>query len=109
MEIIYRAFDGETFTTPEECLKHEKENPQFRMFDNEGNLIHHPEDCCLLQIVNPVDGAAAFIQLNESFGCDYSGIDLFESAGWYWWDGANYCWIDPDMVKALVKSGCIGK
>lgn len=109
METVYRAFDGEIFTTPEKCLEHEKKNPLFCMFDLEGNLVHHPENCCLLQIVNPVDGAAAFIQLSNSFGCDYSGIDLFESAGWYWWDGNEYCWIDPNMVKALIKSGYIDK
>ena len=109
MEIIYRAFDGETFTTPEECLKHEKKNPRFIMFDTEGNLVHHPEKCCLLQIVDQVDGAAAFVRLNERLGTDHSGIDIFEGAGWYWWDGEEYYWLDPVMLKALVKSGCIDK
>lgn len=109
MEIIYRAFDGETFTTPEECLEHEKNNPLFVMFDNDGNLVHSPEDCCLLQIIDHADGAKAFVELNERFDCDYSGIDIFQGAGWYWWDGGEYYWLDPVMIKALNKSGCIDK
>ena len=109
MEIVYRAFDGETFTTPEECLKHEKENPLFVMFDNEGNLVHSPEDCYLLQIINQSEGAAAFIELNEKLDYGYSGIDIFQGAGWYWWDGGEYCWLDPTMIKALIKSGCVDK
>lgn len=109
METIYRAFDGEMFTTPEKCLEHEKEKPLFVMFDDEGNLIHSPENCCLLHITDQIDGAAAFVRLNERFDLDHSGIDAYEGAGWYWWDGGEYYWLDPVMFKALVKSGCIDK
>lgn len=105
MEIIYRSFDGKTFSTPEECLTHEKEHPLFRMFDNSGKPVADPDDCILLQIVNEGDGSAAFIQLCENCGCGYGHFSSYEGAGWYWWDDEDYIWIDPDMVNALFKCG----
>lgn len=105
MEIIYRSFDGKTFSTPEECLNHEKENPLFRMFDISGKQVAYPDDCILLQIVNESDGPAAFVKLCESYESNYEGFSSYESAGWYWWDGDEYHWIDPEMVNALFKCG----
>lgn len=103
MEIIYRSFDGKMFSTPEECLTHEKEHPLFRMFDTSGKQVAYPDDCILLQIVNESDGPAAFIELCESCECSYEGFSSYDSAGWYWWDGDEYGWIDPEMVNALFK------
>lgn len=105
MEIIYRSFDGKMFSTPEECLAHEKEDPLFRMFDNSGKLVTYPDDCVLLQIINENDGPNAFIELCESYDCSYEGFSPYESAGWYWWDGNEYGCIDPEMVNALLKCG----
>lgn len=103
MEIIYRSFDGKMFSTPEDCLTHEKEHPLFRMFDNCGKLVAYPDDCVLLQIVNENDGPAAFIELCESCECGYGEFSSYESAGWYWWDDDDYVWVNPEMVNALFK------
>lgn len=102
MEIIYRSFDGKMFSTPEECLTHEMDHPLFRMFDNSGKQVTRPDDCVLLQIVN-INGPAAFIELCESCGSDYGDFTSNESAGWYWWDGDEYGWIDPEMINALFR------
>lgn len=109
MEIIYRSFDGKMFSTPEECLTHEKEHPLFRMFNSSGKLVTEPDDCLLLQIVNDSDGPAAFIELCESCECSYEGFSSYDNAGWYWWNGDEYSWIDPEMTNALVQCGYFGK
>lgn len=105
MEVIYRAFDGKMFPTPEECLTHEKEHPLFRMFNSEGKLVTSPSDCRLLQIVDGKDGATAFIKLCESEETYSNGIDTYVGVGWYWWNGEEYQRIDPRMIEALTKCG----
>lgn len=101
MEILYRAFDGRTFNNADECLRHEKENPLFRMWGEDGETTK-TGNALVVEILNEYKGADAFIELCKSCGDScYNGIDKFSCRGIYIWDDDKYIHISDDVMKAL--------
>lgn len=101
MEILYRAFDGKIFNSADECLRHERENPLFRMWGEDG-LTNDTGKALVVEILNEYNGASAFVELCESCGDIYDGIDRFAGKGVYVWDvNDQYVYIPDSTLKAL--------
>ena len=101
MEILYRAFDGKIFNNADECLHHERENPLFRMWGKEG-LTTETDKALVVEILNEFNGASAFVELCESHGDIYDGIDRFAGKGVYVWDDNDqYVYIPDSTLEAL--------
>ena len=101
MEILYRAFDGKFFNNADECLRHERENPLFRMWGKEG-LTTETDKALVVEILNELNGASAFVELCESHGDIYDGIDRFAGKGVYVWDDNDqYVYIPDSTLEAL--------
>lgn len=101
MEILYRAFDGKIFNSADECLRHERENPLFRMWGEDG-LTNDTGKALVVEILDKYSGASAFVELCESCGDIYDGIDRFAGKGIYVWDDNDqYVYIPDDALKAL--------
>lgn len=100
MEILYRAFDGKVFHNADECLHHERENPLFRMWGEDG-LTTKTGNALVVEILNEFNGANAFVELCESCGDIYEGIDRYAGKGVYVWDDNQYCYIPDNALEAL--------
>ena len=101
MEILYRAFDGKVFHNADDCLRHERENPLFRMWGENG-LTTETGKALVVEILNEYNGAGAFVELCESCGDIYDGIDRFAGKGVYVWDDNDqYVYIPDNTLKAL--------
>lgn len=100
MEILYRAFDGKVFHNADECLRHERENPLFRMWSEDGPTTK-TGNALVVEILNELNGASAFVELCKSCGDIYEGIDRYAGKGVYVWDGNQYCCTPDDILKAL--------
>ena len=100
MEILYRAFDGKVFHNADECLRHERENPLFRMWNKDG-LTTDPGNALVVEILDKYDGANAFVELCESHNDMYDGIDRFTDKGVYMWDDEQYVCIPDNTLEAL--------
>ena len=103
MEVIYRAFDGQLFHNPEDCMRHERENPLFKMWDSDGPTTD-PDCARVVQIISELQGADKFIQLCEENGVDYSGIDRYSETGWYLWDDERYFYFPDDTIEAIKRA-----
>lgn len=101
MEILYRAFDGKVFHNADECLRHERENPLFRMWDEDG-MTTETGKALVIEILNDYSGATAFVELCESCGNIHDGIDRFAGKGVYVWaDNDQYVSIPDSTLEAL--------
>lgn len=113
MRVVYVAIDGKEFDTEAACLQHEKEDPLFKVYDQEGRLTEVGPDAFLLHIINDDKGGVAFQRLCEKRGEEASSIDFYSRAGsidfysragWYWWDGDEYSSVDEGMVRAIMRA-----
>lgn len=103
MEVLYRAFDGKLFHSPEECLRHEKENPLFKMWGEDG-LTTDPDCARVVHIIDEDSGANKFVELCEDMGVSYDGIEAYSSTGWYLWDDDQYVYIPDDTINAIMHA-----
>lgn len=89
MQVIYQAFDGELFTSPEACLEHEKQNPKFKMWDTNG-VTSSPDRARVVWFSKQANARRDFIELCRSEDITSEGID--DDEGGY--DTEIYLWCD---------------
>lgn len=92
MEIKYMSFDGKYFDKPEDCLAHEKNNPLFKMWGENG-VTANPEEAFVVHLIKDIDGAKSFVALCEREDINHNGIDSYNDAGFYLWDEWGSCWV----------------
>ena len=92
MEIKYMSFDGKYFDKPEDCLAHERDNPLFKMWGENG-VTANPEEAFVVHLIKDIEGARSFIDLCKREDINYDGIDDYNNAGFYLWDECAVCWV----------------
>ena len=107
MEIIYRAYDGQEFSTEEECINHEK-NADFIMYDNNGR-IYCVEDTMVVCFKNS-NGISDFVRLNEERDLSHDGLDendYYSSSEfplWFYWNEETDSFEKiPNSVVQVIK------
>lgn len=101
MEILYRAFDGKIFDNPEECLKHEKTDPYFKMWTKNG-LTSDPAEAFVIHIINEHLGAIEFIAMCERWDTSHEGITDYSCTGFYIWCDGQWVLVPDDTLKTLA-------
>lgn len=101
MEILYRAFDGKIFHSPEECLKHEKTDPYFKMWARDG-FTTDPADALVVHIISEFHGAEKFVAMCEDWDISHEGIDDCSCTGFYIWDDGQWVLVPDDTLEALA-------
>ena len=102
MEILYRAFDGKVFHSADECLRHERENPLFKMWGKYGPTTE-ADKALVVEILDEHNGASAFVELCDSCGELYEGIDRFSGKGVYVWDDNDQYVCIPDCTLEALR------
>ena len=92
MEIKYMSFDGKYFDNPEDCLAHERDNPLFKMWGENG-VTANPEEAFVVHLIKDIEGAKSFVALCKREGINHDGIDDYNDAGFYFWDENGFCWV----------------
>lgn len=92
MEIKYMSFDGKYFDKSEDCLAHEKNNPLFKMWGENG-VTANPEEVFVVHLINDIESAKSFVALCEREDISHDGIDNYNDAGFYLWDECSFCWV----------------
>lgn len=102
MEIIYRSFDGLEFSDEETCRTHEKDNPCFVMFDDEG--VTNDAEMAYVVDIRDDYGAELFTKRCEQEGTTFDGIYADDDAGVYIWDEFSGEYIEiTDRVLQAIK------
>ena len=104
MKIVYVAIDGEEFDTEEACLRHEKEEPLFKTYDQWGRPIEVGQGVHLLRLIDSLKGGEAFVRLCKEREEFHEGITSYSSTGWYWWNDTRFCRVDERMVRAMMRA-----
>lgn len=103
MKIIYASFDGECFSSEEECRFHEENNPSFKMYDENGMITDDPNMAKAVHLLNDEESGRACANLHEEYVCSCDGIDAYSDAGWYFWGDDGWTYIPDDVVSVLGK------
>lgn len=104
MRLVFEAFDGEKFNTEADCLKHEKESPLFKPYDQWGRPIEVGQGVHLLHIIDGLKGGEAFVRLCKEREECHEGITNYSSTGWYWWNNSRFCCVDTRMIRAMMRA-----
>ena len=99
MKIIYQAFDGEFFTTAEECIDHERRFPKFKMWDSDG-ITTSPDSARVVWFSTQADARKDFISLCKSEDITAEGIDEDDDYDnqLYLWSDEMFQWIPMDEL-----------
>jgi hypothetical protein len=89
MQVKYLSFDGVYFDNPEDCLKHEQENPRLKMWDEHG-VTTSPDDAKVVWLSSS-GGAEAFVEMCNKEGISFDGIDEC-STGTFIWSDECFAW-----------------
>lgn len=102
MKIIYQSFDGLSFNTREECIKHEASKAKPRMYFWDGKT-DDVEKAYVVDI-RTEEELSWFLAACENTGSCSDGIE--DTCGVYIWDTWNekyhYLDTDEDVIKALL-------
>lgn len=90
MQVKYLSFDGLYFDSPEECLKHEQENPRLKMWDEHG--ISTSPDYAKVVWLSSNGGAEAFMKLCNEEDVTIDGIDECSTDTFIWSDEC-FAWV----------------
>lgn len=103
MEIIYRSFDDLEFSDEETCRTHEKNNPYFVMFDDEG-VTNDAKRAFIVDIQNGC-GAKFFIKMCNQEKTASNGISEDDYAGVYIWNelADGYIRITDRVLQAIEQ------
>ena len=100
MQIKYLSFDGLYFDTPEGCLRHEQENPCFKMW-NEHGIVTSPESARVVWLSSN-GGAKAFMKLCNEEETTIDGISEC-STGTFIWNDEYFVWapLENETMQAV--------
>lgn len=103
MEIIYRSFDGLEFSDEEACRAHEKNNPLFIMFDDEG--VTNDVEMAYVVDIRDDYGAEFFVKRCEQESTVSDGISEDDIAGVYIWNdrSGEYIEITDRVLQAIEQ------
>ena len=99
MQVKYLSFDGVYFDNPEDCLKHEQENPRLKMWDEHG-VTTSPGPVKVVWLSS--GGAEAFVKMCNEKGISDNGIDEC-STGTFIWSDEWFTWVpfEDETMRAV--------
>ena len=102
MEIKYMSFDGKYFDKPEDCLAHERDNPLFKMWGENGVTVN-PEEAFVVHLIKDIEGAESFVAFCEREGINHEGIYNHSDTGFYFWDENSSFWgsLSEETINTL--------
>ena len=100
MQVKYLSFDGIYFDNPEDCLKHEQENPLLKMWDEHG--VTNSPDYAKVVWLSSDGGAEAFVKMCNEESVPVDGIDEY-STGTFIWSDECFVWIpfEDETMRAV--------
>lgn len=100
MQVKYLSFDGMYFDSPQDCLKHEQENPLLKMWDEHG-ITTSPGDAKVVWLSSN-DGAKAFIKMCNEEDIVIDNIDEY-SIGTFIWSSECFAWVpfEDETMRAI--------
>ena len=102
MKIQYVAFDGEVFDCRDECLLHEKNYPNFIMYNGTGEITTDT-DCAVLVEIKDSKGVKTFC---EQFGNKEECSSVL-TEGTYYWNSAQGKYLEiPAYVLDVIMRVC---
>lgn len=105
MKILYQSFDGFLFDSEDKCLRHEKNNPQFIMYDANG-ITYDPEGATIIDIKSEA-GVEKIIELFQEQDVPCAGIGTF-GKGLYLWinEAEQYVYLTTYAIDIIKKYLC---
>ena len=98
MQVVYQAFDGQLFTSPEACLDHERQNPKFKMWNTNG-VTSSPDSARVVWFSKQEDARTEFINMCKREDIVTEGID-YDDGGYdadlYLWCDDSFRWVPMD-------------